>query len=381
MKPVLDISFDKNTNDLLSQKILILEPGSFRVGKFNDLSLDHYSGDKTGMKIYKSLWLKNPSKCIVSISRHSLMLYSISNYRVLDTLDLKEDIKEFKYDEKKKLLYVLTCKDSNSGRDGNDLIRSSSRRRGSLRKVYRTQNDDLKGITEVFSSRRSIMKTKVMIERQSKFSTPGRGRSRKNSNRMIEKNIPKFSIKIFKISENEEKFFEKDIGSYPLSEEFEFTTFDISSKESILVATGYKKILKNEGSSRSKQDRRSKSKINVDRLAMYKGNKSLNVKKFSRKKSYYNALFLYKISEENGKLCYKSGMDILFDDYDNSGQVNYIKIEENGKKEGALNILTATSQGLNIFGFELLVNQSRFNRIFIHQNLKSGNFFFLKNQI
>lgn len=308
------------------------------------------------MKIHKITPIGDSKIRLITTSRNSIILYSIEECQIMDTLTLKEDIKEFKYDDFNKLVYILTCDESGF----KETSRNSSRRRMNSRRLQRsarTRTEDLKGITEVFSStsKRSIVKNKVLVERESKFNTPRR--SRKSSNRVIEKNTPKYSIKIFKIEDNE-RFSENPVlSSYPLSEEFEFTTFDISPKNSVLVITGYKKILRNQSRSKSKKDKdqRSKSKVNVDKLAIFKGNKSLNVTNFSRTKSYHNALFLYKISK-NGRLCYSSGRDILFNNYDNSGQVNYIKVEETKKRE-VLNIIAGTNKGLNIFGFELLVEK------------------------
>lgn len=359
LNPILDITFEQNNHDLIKQKIMVLEPGTFRVGNFNDLSLDSHIEDKSGMKVYKTLSLKNKNKCFVTSTRKSLLIYSFEKCTILDKLNIKEDIKDFKYDEGRCLLYILII----NNMEKEETRRDSTRKR---QNSARNRKEDLKGITEVFSSRRSIA-NKTTIERVSKYSTPGR--SRRSSNRIIEKLNPKYCINVYRIIEDESKFDENCIGSYPLSEEFEFTTFDLSPKCDILVASGYKKIFRSERISR--YNSKSKRKMNSnDKLPPSKESYSKIETYSKRVKRYYNALFLFKV-DQNGKLIYQSGRDILSEEYDNSGQINYVKLEED-QITGKTAIFTATNQGLNIFGFYIERQTFKMKMLFYHQCLSPG---------
>ena len=318
LEPVLDITADYTTlpgdtetdrEGLQTQKIMLVQPGGYRVGTCNDLSIDYHFEQKSGMRAHKVVQLRKLSRCVVSVSRKKVVLYDLKRARILDSLSLREDIQDFVYDRMNKLLYVLTFSQALGAREtGNGLNRKKSENLFSgnfMRKNEVSDSEDayldqIRGYEysdEAKNGRFGMRQKSPRIppntpqgdtERRRGYTSPSRHRSnsskrakrfKKSKNRNFEetdfnaknqqnyrgraqssprRTIPRsgrrsareihespFKLQIFKIVEKETRIRSIPVGCSNLDPDLSFVCLDVSPRGDFLVLSAFNKNPKN----------------------------------------------------------------------------------------------------------------------------------------
>ena len=316
LDPVLDILVDQTSQNLVQQSVMVIQPGGYRTGTFNDLGLDYHFEDKTGMKVFKGIQLKKKSRGIVITSRKRIFLYDLKRKKGLDYLGLKDDIKDFGYDKKNQVLYVLSLKLKNEGK----VNENPKTERSYSRKKSRRRPDRLSPMTERGAkTQRGRNKSSEYLNLGKNFGRSSRSRSpsyieslsKRGSLATLKGFEEKWGIQIFRLKEKESKF-SNLLGKFNLNPDYNYSSLDIDPSGQFLIIAGYKFY--------NKQNSNLIAKSSSKRYTL----KASPIGDVENEHYASNVIFVYKIGKM-GELELEAEKEFFYSKSEYTGQFTYVK--------------------------------------------------------